>query len=206
VPLILDEVQTGFGRTGKLFGFEHAGITPDVVVLSKALGGGLPLSVVVYDESLDTWQPGAHAGTFRGNQLGMVAGLATLRFIRRERLEEHAESMGGRLVAHLHALASEYECVGDVRGRGLMLGIEIIQPGADRDRFGRPSASPELASALQRACLHRGLILELGGRHGATVRLLPPLIITAPEIDRVAEILSLSMRDIQHAPLARALA
>jgi diaminobutyrate-2-oxoglutarate transaminase len=204
VPLILDEVQTGFGRTGKLFAFEHAGITPDVVVLSKALGGGLPLSVVVYDESLDTWQPGAHAGTFRGNQLGMVAGLATLRFIRKERLEEHAEAMGRRLVAHLRALASEHECVGDVRGRGLMLGIEIIQPGAGRDPFGRPPGSPELASALQRACLHRGLILELGGRHGATVRLLPPLIITELEVDRVAEIIALALRDIERAPLALA--
>jgi diaminobutyrate-2-oxoglutarate transaminase len=196
VPLILDEVQTGFGRTGKMFAFEHAGITPDVIVLSKALGGGLPLSVVVYDESLDTWQPGAHAGTFRGNQLGMVAGLATLRFIRRERLDEHAAVMGERLAAHLSGLMKRHPCIGEVRGRGLMLGVEIVEPG-ERDALGRPLASGQTASALQRACLRRGLILELGGRNGSTVRLLPPLIITAPEVDRVAEIFARALVDVE---------
>jgi diaminobutyrate-2-oxoglutarate transaminase len=198
VPLILDEVQTGFGRTGKMFSFEHAGITPDVVVLSKALGGGLPLSVVVYDESLDKWQPGAHAGTFRGNQLGMVAGLATLRFIRRERLDEHAQVMGLRLMGHLNHLAKEHACIGDVRGRGLMIGIEIVQPG-ELDAQGRPRAGSDVASAIQRACLRRGLILELGGRHGSTVRLLPPLIITEAEVDRVAEIFARALADVEGA-------
>jgi diaminobutyrate-2-oxoglutarate transaminase len=199
VPLIIDEVQTGFGRTGKLFAFEHAQITPDVVVLSKALGGGLPLSVVVYDESLDTWQPGSHAGTFRGNQLGMVAGLATLQFIRKERLVDHAEAMGRRLHAHLGALASQHRCVGELRGRGLMLGLELVDPSGERDARGHPLASPQLASALQRACLRRGLIVELGGRHGGTLRLLPPLIITEAEVDRVAEIIGRALRDIEKA-------
>jgi diaminobutyrate-2-oxoglutarate transaminase len=198
VPLILDEVQTGFGRTGKMFSFEHAGITPDVVVLSKALGGGLPLSVVVYDEALDKWQPGAHAGTFRGNQLGMVAGLATLRFIRRERLDEHAQAMGLRLMAHLEHLANDHACIGDVRGRGLMLGVEIVQPG-ELDARGQPRAGGERAAAIQRACLRRGLILELGGRHGSTVRLLPPLIITEAEVDRVAEIFARALADVESA-------
>ncbi len=196
VPLILDEVQTGFGRTGKMFAFEHAGITPDVVVLSKAIGGGMPLSVVVYDESLDTWKPGSHAGTFRGNQLGIVAGLATLRFIRRERLDEHAAAMGKRLAAHLSALSKQHACIGDVRGRGLMLGLEIVQPG-ERDALGRPLAGGELASALQRACLQRGLIIELGGRNSSTVRLLPPLIITETEVDRVAEIFARALTDLE---------
>ncbi|WP_303621002.1 aminotransferase class III-fold pyridoxal phosphate-dependent enzyme, partial [Methylogaea oryzae] len=86
IPLIVDEIQTGGGRTGKMFAFEHAGIEPDVLVLSKAIGGGLPLSVVVYHKDLDRWQPGAHAGTFRGNQLAMAAGLATLRFVRQQQL------------------------------------------------------------------------------------------------------------------------
>ena len=198
VPLILDEVQTGFGRTGKMFAFEHAGITPDVLVLSKALGGGLPLSVVVYDESLDIWQPGAHAGTFRGNLLGMVAGLATLRFIRRERLDEHAHVVGQRLFGHLNGLAKDHPCIGDVRGRGLMLGVEIIQPG-ELDSLGRPLAGTERASAIQRACLRRGLILELGGRHGSTLRLLPPLIITEAEVDRVAEIFARALADVEGA-------
>ncbi len=196
VPLILDEVQTGFGRTGRTFGFEHASIIPDVIVLSKALGGGLPLSVVVYHESLDRWLPGAHAGTFRGNQLAMVAGLATLRFIKKERLAEHAAVMGRRLFAQLSALADRHPCVGEVRGRGLMIGVEIVEPAGARDGSGHPPPCPELASALQRACLRRGLILELGGRHGCTVRLLPPLIITEAEVDRVAEIFAAALWDV----------
>jgi diaminobutyrate-2-oxoglutarate transaminase len=202
VPLLLDEVQTGFGRTGRLFAFEHASITPDVLILSKALGGGLPLSVVVYHESLDRWQPGAHAGTFRGNQLAMAAGLATLRFIKRERLAERAEVLGRRLLARLSGLARGHACVGEVRGRGLMIGVEIVEPNGAKDRQGHAMACPELASALQRACLERGLILELGGRHGSTVRLLPPLVISEGEIDRVAEIIGLALGDLQ-APARR---
>lgn len=197
VPLLLDEVQTGFGRTGKVFAFEHASITPDVLILSKALGGGLPLSVVVYHESLDRWQPGAHAGTFRGNQLAMAAGLATLRFIKRERLAERADVLGRRLLAQLSSHARTHACVGEVRGRGLMIGMEIVEPNGAKDRQGHAQACPELASSLQRACLERGLILELGGRHGSTVRLLPPLVISETEIDRVAEIIGLALGDVQ---------
>lgn len=194
VPLILDEIQTGFGRTGRCFAFEHAGIVPDAVVLSKALGGSLPLSVLVYHEALDLWQPGAHAGTFRGNQLAMATGIATLRFIRREGLVEHAQVMGRRLERQLKELARELPCVGDVRGRGLMLGLEMVDVDGARDHRGHPPASAGLAAAVQRACLERGLILEVGGRFGSTVRLLPPLIITDREVDRVASILADSVR------------
>lgn len=195
VPLILDEVQTGIGRTGKGFAFEHADIVPDVLVLSKAIGGGLPLSVVIYRDSLDTWQPGAHAGTFRGNQLAMVAGAATLRFIRSEKLVDHAAAMGKRLMAHLLALKAEHACVGDVRGMGLMLGIEMVDPAGSVG--GKPAAAkPALAAGIQAACLRRGLILEVGGRHGATLRLLPPLIISPQQIDQVAEILGDSVAEV----------
>jgi diaminobutyrate-2-oxoglutarate transaminase len=189
VPLIIDEVQTGFGRTGRMFAFEHAGITPDVLVLSKALGGGLPLSVVVYDRALDTWQPGAHAGTFRGNQLAMAAGTATLRFLQSEHLERSAHALGEVFRERLTALQKRHACVGDVRGRGLMLGLELCDPAGKPDALGHPPAHRELGSVVQAACLARGLILELGGRHGSTLRLLPPLIITADELERVAAIL-----------------
>lgn len=104
VPLILDEIQCGIARTGKMYAFEYAAILPDVLTLSKAIGGGLPLSVVVYHESLDTWEPGAHAGTFRGNQLAMAAGAATLKFIKSEGLAEHAARLGKHLGKHLEAL------------------------------------------------------------------------------------------------------
>jgi diaminobutyrate-2-oxoglutarate transaminase len=181
IALIIDEVQTGLGRTGKLFAFEHADIEPDILVLSKAIGGGLPLSVVVYREELDTWKPGSHAGTFRGNQMAMAAGTATLRHIVEHNLPAHAQAMGQRLMLQLRQLQSDYACLGDVRGRGLMVGVEIIDPAASQGRV--PAGDGVLAKAIQQHCLQLGVILELGGRHGAVVRFLPPLIIQAEEVD-----------------------
>ena len=116
IPLIVDEIQTGLGRTGKLFAFEHAGIIPDVITLSKAIGGSLPLAVVVYDEALDRWAPGAHAGTFRGNQLAMAAGLATIRYIRQNQIEQHAREMGEKLMSRLKKVQKESHVIGEVRG------------------------------------------------------------------------------------------
>lgn len=193
VPLILDEIQSGLGRTGRMFAFEHAGIEPDILVLSKALGGSLPLSVVVYRDELDTWRPGAHAGTFRGNQMAMAAGSATLHYLREHGLPEHAQAMGNRLTARLRELQRQWPQIGDVRGRGLMLGVELVDPDGTPDQQGHPPADPKLASRLQRECLRRGLIIELGGRHGAVARFLPPLIITAEQIDEVAAIVATSL-------------
>lgn len=188
IPLVLDEVQTGFGRTGRMLAFEHADIEPDVVVLSKALGGGLPLSVVVYHERLDTWRPGAHAGTFRGNQLAMATGSATIALLRAERLDAAAAALGAHLQQRLGALAGTHACIGDVRGRGLMEGVELVDPAAEPDILGARPAAPALAARVQHECLRRGLILELGGRHGSVVRFLPPLIITAEQLDEVTRI------------------
>ncbi len=187
VALIIDEIQSGFARTGRMFAFEHAGIVPDVVTLSKAIGGSLPLAVVVYRDWLDTWKPGAHAGTFRGNQMAMAAGSAVLRFLKDHDIPAHAAAMGERLSAHLRHLARDYPQLGDVRGRGLMQGVEIIDPAAATDALGHPLANGALASRIQRECLKRGLILEVGGRHGAVVRFLPPLIITAAQVDEVID-------------------
>lgn len=183
VPLIIDEVQTGLGRTGRLYAIEHAGVTPDVLVLSKAIGGGLPLSVVVYHRDLDDWKPGAHAGTFRGNQLAFATGAATIRYVREHRLDAHATEMGRTLLAALEGVAADARCIGDVRGRGLMIGVEIV----DRDAVGAPPPFPKLARHIQHECLRRGLILELGGRQGAVVRFLPPLIVTGADVDAIVD-------------------
>ena len=136
VALVIDEVQTGFARTGQPFAFQRAGIEPDVVALSKAIGGGLPLSVIVYDAALDVWRPGAHAGTFRGNQLAMAAGIETMRCIREQRLDDHAVAMGDRLTRHLRQLQDSHACLGDVRGPGLMIGVEIVDDRLPPDRLG----------------------------------------------------------------------
>jgi len=191
VPLIVDEVQTGVGRTGTFWAVEQSGIVPDVMVLSKAIGGSLPLAVIVYREELDAWAPGAHTGTFRGNQLAMATGAATLRYVAAEGLAERARVVGDRMMAALCTLQSMHRCIGDVRGRGLMIGVEIVDPRLSPDSLGARPAAPALARAIRSACLDRGLIVELGGRHDAVVRLLPPLIITDAQagsvLDRFAD-------------------
>lgn len=128
IPLIADEVQTGVGRTGAFWAVEHSGVTPDVMVLSKAIGGSLPLAVIVYRDDLDVWEPGAHAGTFRGNQLAMAAGTATLAYVRENGLAERAATLGARMLDGLRSLAREFPGMGDVRGRGLMIGVEMVDP------------------------------------------------------------------------------
>ncbi|QZL08294.1 diaminobutyrate--2-oxoglutarate transaminase family protein (plasmid) [Streptomyces sp. BHT-5-2] len=187
VPLIVDEVQTGVGRTGTFWAVEQSGIVPDVLVLSKAIGGSLPLAVIVYREELDAWRPGAHAGTFRGNQLAMAAGTATLAYVRRNGLAARAAELGATMLARLRGLAAAHDCIGDVRGRGLMLGLELVDRDAAADALGARPAAPVLAAAVQRACLDRGLIVELGGRHSAVVRLLPPLTLTDEQADAVLD-------------------
>jgi diaminobutyrate-2-oxoglutarate transaminase len=214
IPLIADEVQTGVGRTGRFWAVEHSGVIPDVMVLSKAIGGSLPLAVVVYRDDLDVWRPGAHAGTFRGNQLAMAAGTATLRYVRENRLAERAAALGTRMLAGLRSLAAEFPCIGDVRGRGLMIGLELVDPESapapalppfPTDAPGgagpRPAA-PALAAAVQQECLRRGLIVELGGRHASVVRLLPPLTIsdeqTSAVLDRLADAVAAVARGPVH--------
>ncbi|MBP2477827.1 diaminobutyrate-2-oxoglutarate transaminase [Crossiella equi] len=185
IPLIVDEVQTGVGRTGAYWAVQHSGVTPDVMVLSKAIGGSLPLAAIVYRADLDQWAPGAHTGTFRGNQLAMAAGAATLRHVTAEDLPARAAELGTRLLRELRSLQARTRCIGEVRGRGLMLGLEIVDPDTAPDRRGTRPAAPALAAAVREQCLRRGLILELGGRQDSVVRLLPPLVITDAEADTV---------------------
>ncbi|MEW2520980.1 diaminobutyrate--2-oxoglutarate transaminase [Actinacidiphila alni] len=187
IPLVVDEVQTGVGRTGTFWAVERSGIVPDVMVLSKAIGGSLPLAVIVYRDELDVWRPGAHAGTFRGNQLAMAAGTATLRFVRENALHERAEAVGARMLSRLRGLAAHHPCIGDVRGRGLMIGVELVDTEAEPDDYGALPAAPQLAARVQQEALRRGLIVELGGRHGAVVRLLPPLTITDEQAEAVLD-------------------
>ncbi|MFJ4903012.1 diaminobutyrate--2-oxoglutarate transaminase family protein [Streptomyces sp. NPDC088727] len=204
IPLIADEVQTGVGRTGAFWAVEHSGIVPDVMVLSKAIGGSLPLAVIVYRSELDTWQPGAHAGTFRGNQLAMAAGTATLAYVRENRLAERAGTLGARMLASLRALAADHPCIGDVRGRGLMIGVELVDPeAAPVDKGSAAPPDPALAVAVQQECLRRGLIVELGGRHSTVVRLLPPLTLTDEQATAVIDRLADAMAAAEHSPHRR---
>lgn len=188
VPLVVDEIQSGLGRTGDLYDFQRADITPDVVTLSKAVGGGLPLAVMLYDESLDEWESGAHTGTFRGNQLAMAAGKATIKHIVENDLPSHAEKMGAHLRDHLDAAAENFAAVGDVRGKGLMLGAELVHAEAEPDDLGAHPPDADLAEAIQSECFDRGLVVERGGRKGATIRFLPPLIISKGQVEDIGQI------------------
>ncbi|MFF4223246.1 aminotransferase class III-fold pyridoxal phosphate-dependent enzyme [Streptomyces sp. L500] len=182
VPLVVDEVQTGCGRTGTWFAFEQYGIEPDVVVASKALSGiGMPVAVILYDAALDTWEAGAHIGTFRGNQLAFAAGVEAIRVIRRDDVLGNVRRRGEQIAGRLAPLTGR-PGVREVRGRGLMWGVELADPVT-----GRPATGA--ASAAQAHALRHGLIVELGGRDDCVVRILPPLNVTAEVVDTACSIL-----------------
>lgn len=185
IVLILDEVQAGFARSGKMFAFEHAGIEPDIVVMSKAVGGSLPLAVLGIKRKFDVWQPAGHTGTFRGNQLAMGTGLATLKTIKEENLAKNSQERGDFLQAEIKKMAAEFPCIGNVRGRGLMIGVEIVDERQAADHMGSLPADSRLAAAIQTACFNNKLLLEKGGRNGTVIRLLCPLIITQAECEEV---------------------
>ena len=173
VLLIVDEIQTGFGRTGSMFACEEEGISPDIITLAKALGGiGYPVSCIAYDERCDDWQPGAHIGTFRGHQVGMAAGAAAIEYMHRTALVDHARDLGEMAFVFLRTAAENLPAIGDVRGRGLFIGVELVRDPESREPW------PELACGLRSACANRGLIFEIGGHFDNVVRFLPPLVIS----------------------------
>lgn len=195
VPLIIDEIQTGVGRTGYNFSFERAGIIPDAVLISKAIGGGMPVSMVVYHKRFDTWQPGAHAGTFRGNQLAFAAGIATLNVLRDQSILAKVREQGIWLAERLSELSERHSIIGDVRGMGLMWGIELIDSQVSNTHSQSRSAG-ELAGRIKRKCFELGLVVESGGRHGSVLRLLPPLIVTNSQLKQAIDTLDMVLGNL----------
>jgi diaminobutyrate-2-oxoglutarate transaminase len=188
IPLIVDEVQTGCGRTGTWFAFEQYNIEPDIIVASKALSGmGLPVAIIIYHERLDVWAPGAHTGTFRGNQLAFAAGTKAVELIHRDHILANVRARGTQVESRLATLA-DTPAVVEVRGRGLMWGIELAAPGDGR-------TAGELAERVQALALRAGLILELGGRDDRVVRMLPPLNVTERVVDVALSILITAIED-----------
>lgn len=184
IPLIIDEIQTGWGRTGKWFSFEHYGIEPDLFTASKGLSGlGMPVSVLYYRKKMNVWPTGAHIGTFRGNQVAFAAGVATAEIFRDEEILRNVASRGAELEHGLRRLGSEFDWIRNVRGIGLMLGFDIVDA-----RTGKANA--QAAAQLQTLALRRGLMLELGGRDDTVVRVLPALNITPRIVDEALSILA----------------
>ena len=170
ILLIVDEVQSGFGRTGRLFACEHSGISPDLMTLGKGIASGLPMGALVGRASLlDAWAPGAHGNTFGGNPVACAAASATLDAIEQENLIDNAQVRGDELLSGLGRLAVMFpEAVIDVRGRGLMVGLELV--------------SQEVASRLRTELLGRRVIVSTCGPHSDVIRLAPPLILSAEQV------------------------
>ena len=188
IPLIVDEIQCGMGRSGKLFAFEYADIVPDVILISKAIGGSQPLAVVVYNKELDKWTPGAHAGTFRGNQLAMKAGTIVLNRVSKPEFLADVSRKGELVRSKLRQLKERVSIIGDVRGKGLMVGTEFVDPKASPDCIGSLPSSGEIAAKVQKLCFENGLIVEKGGRNGSVMRCLCALNITDEDLNKAYSI------------------
>ncbi len=190
ILLIADEIQSGFGRTGKFFAYEHSGIEPDVIIMAKGLGSGLPISgIASRRELMDKWQAGSHGGTYGGGSaISAAAARATIEVIREEGLVENAAKMGERLMNGLRALQRKYPVIGDVRGLGLMVATEFT--GAD----GEPDA--QTASAVAQACIEQRLLLLICGSHKNVIRWIPPLIVNAEQIDEALGTFELALKTV----------
>lgn len=188
IPMIVDEIQCGIGRTGKFYAFEHSGIVPDVILSSKAVGGSQPLAVVIYNKKLDVWTPGAHAGTFRGNQLAMKAGTILIKKVSEPDFLSDVKRKGQIIIDRLTALKNRVSIIGDVRGLGLMIGVEFIDPNGGKDIMGKFLPSGEIASKVQKLCFENHFIMEKGGRNGSVMRCLCALNVTDEEISKAMEI------------------
>jgi 4-aminobutyrate aminotransferase len=191
ILLIADEVQCGYGRTGRMWGFEHTGIVPDVVVLAKAIANGLPLSAIVSSRAVqERWGRGAHGSTFGGNPVACAAGLAVLETIESEGLVANAAARGAELRAGLERIAAEDDRIGDVRGPGLMVGVEFVRDRATREPDG------SIADRLSAACADNGLLVLTCGAQHEVVRWIPPLDVTAAEISEGVEIFGETLASI----------
>ncbi len=191
ILLILDEVQSGYGRTGKMWGFEHAGIVPDVVCMAKAMANGLPLSAIASSRALqERWGKSAHGTTFGGNPVCCAAGLAVLETIRSQGLVENAAVRGAELTAGLRRIAADDPRIGDVRGPGLMIGVELVKDRATREPDGA------LCEAVIQGCADQGLLVLSCGVDHNVIRWIAPLDVTSAEIDEALEIFARVLRSL----------
>jgi 4-aminobutyrate aminotransferase-like enzyme len=181
IVLVFDEIQSGFGRTGRLWAGEHWDVTPDLMTMGKGIGGGMAVSAVVGSSAaVDGWAPGSHTSTFLTNGVNLAAATAAIGVMRRDRLWERSAALGARMVDRLRSELAETPWIGEVRGLGLFAGLEIVAPG---------STAPDAAHALRirEAALARGLVLGGGGHHENVVKLAPPLTIDAALLDHALD-------------------
>jgi 4-aminobutyrate aminotransferase len=180
ILFVADEVQTGMGRTGRMMGIEHWGVVPDIIALAKGIASGMPLGATVSQTEVMNWVPGSHASTFGGNPISCQAALTTIKLLE-EGLVDNAARLGEYILGQLRGLQKRFDLIGDVRGRGLMIGVELIKDGKMRRK-----AIEERNRVIQ-ACFEKGLLILGCGEN--TIRLIPPLIITQNEADTALTIL-----------------
>ena len=189
ILLIADEVQSGYGRTGKMFACEHTAVVPDIMTLAKSIASGLPLSAVVASSKLmDQWEPAAHGSTFGGNPVSCAAGVATLEVFKREAILANAAEKGSELLRRLRQLQQTTAAIGEVRGLGLMVGVELVNPDG--------SPNKELQKKIRQVCLDSGMVVLSCGPHDNVLRLVPPLNISQAELDEGWEILDGAFQEV----------
>ncbi|MCD6516051.1 MAG: aspartate aminotransferase family protein [Candidatus Aminicenantes bacterium] len=197
VLMICDEIQAGLGRTGKMFAFEHFDIVPDIVTMSKALGGiGFPIAAIAYKDKLNTWPAGKSIGTFRGNMIAFAAGAAALNWMTENHIPERALELGKKAMLPLKKLESESAIVGEARGIGLMLALEMVTDKRSKE------PSSEYAQMVRKYGHQRGVMIEVGGHHSNVARMLPPLVITEEYLMKGINILSGVIEDIEAGKLS----
>jgi 4-aminobutyrate aminotransferase len=192
ILLVFDEVQSGMGRTGKMFAFEHAGVVPDIIAIAKGIASGMPLSAIIAPADIMDWKPGAHASTFGGNPVCVAAALATLDLLQGDStnpgLTANAATVGAHMKARLSDFPSRFANVGEVRGQGLMIGVELVKDQNTKER------ASELRDRLVDMCFDRGVLLLGAGPN--TIRISPPLVLTTEQadfaVDTLAECLKLA--------------
>ena len=181
ILLVADEVQSGFGRTGKWFGYQHFEIEPDIMTVAKGIASGMPISGVISRlELMSKWIPGSHGGTYGGNAVAAAAAVATIRTIKEEKIIENVVARGAQLKAGLAHLQEKYPQIADVRGLGLMVGTEF------RDAHGKPDK--KTTKAVQAECLSRQMMLLTAGPWDNTIRWIPPLVVTESQMNEALNI------------------
>jgi 4-aminobutyrate aminotransferase len=190
ILLVVDEVQSGMGRTGRMFAIEHARVFPDAIAAAKGIASGLPLGVAIARaDAMAVWPPGAHASTFGGNPVACAAALATLTLLHTT-LMANAAAVGVHMMAGLEALAGKHPLIGDVRGRGLMIGVELVRDRQTKERAGRER------DAVVLAAFRRGLLLLGAGAN--SIRLSPPLVLTRDQAEIAVRILDEALTEVEH--------
>jgi 4-aminobutyrate aminotransferase len=189
ILLITDEVQSGYGRTGKMFASEHTKVVPDIMTLAKSIASGLPLSAIVASSKLmDQWEPAAHGSTFGGNPVSCAAGIATLDVFEREGILKNSVEKGAELIRRLRDLQQRMPAIGDVRGLGLMIGVELVKKDRTPDK--------ELQKQIRKVCLDSGMVVLSCGAHDNVLRLMPPLNLSQTELDEGWEILNGAFQEV----------